>query len=371
MVKNFERVYPNVKIEVQYAPLAQYPALLLTQMQAGNPPDVFQSTPGNLDRYGVFPLAAQGRLLDLSASPWKKRILPVMRRYVSRRGKIYANPVAYVPFVFIYNRDLLRSIGASPPQTFAGLLDVCEKARAAGKLAISTGLASTNSQFQLSALTLGAFVYAKDPDFTLKRVQRKVTWAGSPLPRRSLRALVQMRDAGCFSPGVAGTTTAASVTQFATQQSVMLTASVATRGTVLAINPSLNLGTMTLGGDARGDQRVVMNAITLSGSASTRYPRQARNFIDFVGRVKQSALYSTVSGGLPAYETTKGLLPAYFAGIAPLMRQNKSVMFPAITFPRADIMLPGWASQLVGLFTGQRSIDDIVNNMDTVWDRRP
>src|ERR1700759_2840621 len=41
LIANFERVYPNIKIDVLYLPTSQLQTLLLTQFQSGTAPDLF------------------------------------------------------------------------------------------------------------------------------------------------------------------------------------------------------------------------------------------------------------------------------------------------------------------------------------------
>ena len=125
LVKNFERVYPNIVVNVSYTPLAQIGTVLQTEIQAGNPPDLFQSAGGNQNvGYGIFPLAAQGRLLDVSGGPWKKHIVPLVRQYFERKHKLYGLPLVYTPYVMFTNPDLFTKIGATVPKTFGDLLNL-------------------------------------------------------------------------------------------------------------------------------------------------------------------------------------------------------------------------------------------------------
>src|SRR2546427_525153 len=55
MIKNFENQYPNVNIQPSFVAAAAYPALLLTEFQAGTAPDVFwmnASPPQNVPALG-------------------------------------------------------------------------------------------------------------------------------------------------------------------------------------------------------------------------------------------------------------------------------------------------------------------------------
>jgi raffinose/stachyose/melibiose transport system substrate-binding protein len=134
IIANFQRVYPNIRVEATYVDSTAYGPLLLTQLQAGNEADIFTGSLGGSSNTSSYPLAAQGRLLDLSGSPWVKRVVSDARRYSSRQHKIYALPLGYNLQGLMYNTDLFASLGLKEPTTFNELLALCGKIRAAGKI---------------------------------------------------------------------------------------------------------------------------------------------------------------------------------------------------------------------------------------------
>ena len=119
LILNFERVYPNIHVDVTYVTGATAFQTLLPQLQAGNAPDVFVVTTGNTSPGSVWPLANQGYLLDLSGSPWVKRVVSRMRdlisfrKNVSQPKKVYAWPQAVGVPGIVYNVTLLNQLGLS------------------------------------------------------------------------------------------------------------------------------------------------------------------------------------------------------------------------------------------------------------------
>ena len=238
IIANFERVYPNIRVEATYVDSTAFNSLLLTQLQAGNEPDLFFTSLGGASNVSVFPLAAQGRLLDLSGSPWVKRVLPDARRYSSRQHKIYALPLGYNLQGLMYNKDLFASLGLKEPTTFNELLALCGKIRAAGKIPIAAGFAGISAQVNLSLQMMTQFVYSQDKDWTLHRIQKKVTFAGSPDWQQALQAFVQMQDANCFQPAPAATTAQTQYAMMARGDAVMMPASSQEGAVLQSINPN-------------------------------------------------------------------------------------------------------------------------------------
>jgi len=144
MIKNFNNVYPDIEIKVQYVPSGNIPALLATQFQSGNAPDMVWSKPGRARPTAIWPMAEAGRLLDLSASPWVSRIYPPVKKYVSYTGKVYGAPYAITPYVGIVNTDLLKQLNVALPNTQADVVAMCKKVKPTGTIPIHVGRSATN-----------------------------------------------------------------------------------------------------------------------------------------------------------------------------------------------------------------------------------
>src|SRR4029077_12456171 len=98
LIPNFERVYPNIKVNVTYALPATAPQLLLTEFAAGNAPDLFGTTPGRATPTSVYELARAGDLAPLVNEHWAKRSLsPVIS--LSKYGSgLFTFETALMPF---------------------------------------------------------------------------------------------------------------------------------------------------------------------------------------------------------------------------------------------------------------------------------
>jgi raffinose/stachyose/melibiose transport system substrate-binding protein len=372
MVANFERVYPNIKIEVDYPEATTYPSVLLTQVQAGNAPDLMSVGAGASAAFAVYALGSQGKLLDLSSSPWKKRIPQAWRKFVTVKQRIYGFPTGYNLVGMVYNKDLFQQLQLQVPKTFGELLTLCGKIRAAGKIPIAAGFAGVAASVNMANILMNEFVYNKDPNWTLERIQHKVTFAGSPLWQRAYNAVVQMRDANCFNPAPAATSTPQQYAMVASGQAVMMPASTQETAALAAINPNLNSGLFVLPADNAADTVVPsgVGQLTFAVSKDTKHPKEARMFIDFLARPKQNSLYAKLNGIVAGDDFRKGLLPAGVeAGTVRLAKAGRIVAAAPPGWPRPDLGLfaPGLVFQIAGLFTGQKTPDQILQTEDTLW----
>ncbi len=374
MIKNFQNAYPDIKIDASYAPITQYDALLLTQIQAGNPPDLFSTRAGASAPNSTWALGFQGKLLDLTPkNPWWKRQPKAARRFVTVKQKIYSFTSGIAPNGMIYNKDVFKSLGLTVPKTFPELLSLCGKVKAAGKTPIVAGMAGLTAPVILASNVITEFVYNKDPNWTLERNQKKVTFAGSPLWKRAMQAIVQMRDGGCFQPSPQGMTSPVELTTMASGQAAMLNGSVNLIPRLQALNPDLHLGMFAFPADQAKDTQaqITTSALHLAASANTQHPNEAKTFINFIARPKQNSVYCKVQGCIAPDDWNKAILPDYMSDFAPLLKSGQSAFSPVTDWPRPDkgLFIPNLYTQVVGLFTGQRTPDQILEFMDALWDK--
>jgi raffinose/stachyose/melibiose transport system substrate-binding protein len=298
-----------------------------------------------------------------------------VRKLLLVKRKLYAYAAGFGPGGILYNRDKFRELGLKVPTNTAELVALCGKIRAAGKIPISASFSSgfTTGAINTTGHMLANFVYNKDPNWTLERIQKKVTFASSPLWQRLLQTLVQYKDANCYQPAPAGTTTTTQYQLVASEQALMMAASSSEAAILKSLNPNLNLGMFAWPADNSKDTSafVTTGQNVLAASAVTDHPKEARAFIDFVARPKQNSLYAKVQALIAGDDLVKGNLPDVVREMAPLFKAGKAVVSPSAGWPRPDkgMYLPGLTGQLPGLFTGQLTPAQILANMDALWDK--
>jgi raffinose/stachyose/melibiose transport system substrate-binding protein len=370
VIANFERVYPDINVEPTYVDGGALTTSLLPQLAAGNAPDLFQTQPGFYTPPSPWALAKSGHLLNLTGSPWQKRVYGPAKQWVWFKDKLYAWPVTLGPHGVAYNVDLFKQLNLKSPKTFAEFVAMCPKITAAGKIPIANGFAgSITTGIVMYQMFSAAFVYNLDRKWDQKRINKQVTFQNSALWRRSLQAIVDLKNAGCFGPAPQGTTLASATQQFARGDAVMSILAYSQIGQAATANPNLNYRVFNLPADKAKD--TTMSAAvsqSISIFAKTKHPKEAKTFLNFMARPKQSSLFSKINGGVAPFDAAKGLFPAYAVEAAPTAKAGKLV-FSLHKYLNPTIILgpSGISAGIVGLFTGQKTVDQILKDQDYLW----
>jgi raffinose/stachyose/melibiose transport system substrate-binding protein len=131
LINQYQTAHTNVKIVAQPIENEAFKKKLTTNMQAGSPPDLYQSWGGGVLKEQV----AQGMVKDLTAdtSSWISSINPIALQPYTVDGKLYGIPWDMGMVGFWYNKDLFAKAGiTAAPATWAELLDDVSKLKAKG-----------------------------------------------------------------------------------------------------------------------------------------------------------------------------------------------------------------------------------------------
>ena len=120
LVNDFQKVNPNIKVNVQYLPQATLGQATVTALQAGNAPDVLYTNGGTGQLHSVFSLGKAGYLADLAQRAWAKDVPPAARDMFFDGNKLYGAPMGLSLVGVVYNTELFKQLGLQIPSTFAG-----------------------------------------------------------------------------------------------------------------------------------------------------------------------------------------------------------------------------------------------------------
>ncbi len=375
LIPNFERVYPNIKVDVTYAPsTAVLYQLETTELAAGNGPDLLTTFPGCGQPVSVCALAKAGDLAPMIKKPWVKRSLPLVTSLSKYGQGLFAFEPTVGPDGVFANDDLFAKLGLKVPQTFAQLLAVCQKAKSAGTVAVLLpGADATTLALTIVNLAI-ATVYASDPHFTAEQKAGKVTFDGSTGWHRALQEFVDMNDAACFQPGATGAAIASAYGAFAQGQGLMTTALTTRKGTIDMLSPAFTYGHYPFpGGTAPNQTTTFLNlggSVSVNAHASAQNQSAAQTFVDFLARPKQNTLFAQLVGGLTQYEFLKDQIPDFMSGDSAVLEKHEYVVSPVLGWWNANVFL-ALQQDAIGLITGQSSVDDILNAMDAAWKQGP
>ena len=183
-----------------------------------------------------------------------------------------------------------------------------------------------------------------------------------------------MNNAGCFEPGFTGITQPSAHAEFAQGQGLMDVTVSSNKGTIDAAGPTFSISLYPFpGGTAAGQTTDFVNiqaGFGVNAHASQQHQAAAQTFIDFIARPKQDALFTQVNGGLTQYEFLHGPLPAFMAPYDSVLAQHEYIANPLQRWWNPSVLLALQQNQ-IGLVTGQRSVDDVLNAMDAAWNQGP
>jgi raffinose/stachyose/melibiose transport system substrate-binding protein len=371
LIPNFESAYPNVTVNVTYtATIDSLYQLETTELAAGTGPDLMEVFAGCGTPISVCVLAKDGYLAPLVDTPWPKRSVGL----ITSASKYHQGLFVFSPGVSLLgiftNDDLFKKLGLEVPQTFSQLLTVCQKAKADGMVPLllpangSLILPDLASQIALTT------VYAGDARWGTELNEGKVTFEGTPGWHSALQEIVDMNNAGCFEPGAAGLTPIVADADFAQGQALMYVALTPFRGAIEAANPAFAPSQRPFPG-GQDPKRTVSELNVGLGPAvnahsSPANQAAAKEFVDFLARPKQDALFIKLNGGLTQYQFLKHEIPNYLGTFAPVIEGHNYGINPLVTWWNADIT-NALMTYGTGLLTGQETVDDVLNAMDLAW----
>ena len=368
---NFERVYPNIKIDATYPAFRDQ--LELTELAAGNAPDVLSVSPGCFKLVAVCPFAKAGYLAPMLNKPWVKWSLPFVLSLDKYGPNLYAFTPQIAAMGMFTNDDLFKKLGLKVPQTFAQLLDLCRRAKAAGTVAMIFSADAQEVSNLLANLAVGT-LYGKDKQWPAKLRAGKVSFNGTPGWHAALQEYVDMNTSGCFQPGVSGTSAASAHAQFALGRGLIDPSVSTNKGLIDAGSPAFSFSHHPFpGGTAPGQTTTFVNiqaGFSVNAHSSSGNQAAAQTFLDFIARPKQNALFAQINGGLTQYEFSHGQLQAFMSAYSSVLGKHEYVVNPQQTWWNPGVLIALQQNQ-IGLITGQRSIDDVLNAMDAAWKKGP
>jgi raffinose/stachyose/melibiose transport system substrate-binding protein len=375
---NFERQFPNIHINATYSDNVTLASLTLAQLQAGNGPDAFFVVEGRGAAASVWALADAGRLMNLSDRPWAKRVPAYAKNAVSRTGKLYGWPFSLNPTGILYSVALWKQLGMTTPTNFAQTLSLCRKATAAGKymFALGMGGATGNAGYlPLSQILMNTFVYSIDRNWNAERDKQTVKFATSSMWRRSYQALLDMNSAGCFNPSPAATTFSSALGMVANGQAVAMLQAASGYPQLKNLNPNLDLKLIPFPADKAANTVAGVASSAIVANAATAHPKETRLFMDFMARPAQANVVAKADGVLSPYLGTpwatkklKGDLPSYLTPLTKPFSKGKVSHAPMFTFANPSMWFGVVAGYIPGLFTNQKTIDQILQGSDYMWD---
>jgi multiple sugar transport system substrate-binding protein len=130
LIKEFETANPDIIVDVEFIPSAQYLAKVVLEKSAGTPFDVLYVFDNALSQWTSWlePLDNYA-----GAAQLKDEMLPLALQSMTYRDKLYGLPYYTSYFGIIYNQKMARAAGFKrPPQTYDEWLEQAQQVKAKG-----------------------------------------------------------------------------------------------------------------------------------------------------------------------------------------------------------------------------------------------
>jgi raffinose/stachyose/melibiose transport system substrate-binding protein len=370
LIANFNRVYPDIHVDATYLASDQFNAQIPVQLAAGNGPDLFTGFPGTGALPSIKLMAQAGYLADLSTSKWAKRVPDTARPDITIGKALYAWPLGQSAYFILYNKTAFADLGLKPTKTFSGLARLCTKIKAAGKIPfVQAGAVGPNNGIAVLTLAAGT-VLASNPNWNAQRASGKVTFAGTTGWHQAVQEIKDLSDGGCFEPAAQGVTVPSATAMFATGKALMWIANSQNIGLVRAANPDLKFGVFAPPAPTAKSQIVMVAYPTnIVVNAKSSNLADAKTFVDFLARAKQSSLWAKVAGYTAPFDATQGVLSSDLQALVPYFKSKQTRPSPLFSWPNPTIFA-ALSTNAQGLFTGQKSVDDVVASMDAAYNTK-
>lgn len=370
MAESYEE-QTGAKVEVEAIPIDGYNSALSTRLQGGNAPDMFLTEPGtNGVGTGVTTLGEADLLGEVTGAA-TDLINPDELAAYSVDGKAYGFPLWTVPKTAVTIDSNLEALGGKWPETIDEMLAMCTAAKDQN---LSFTLGQFGNPFTADGQTLlvaTSSVYAKDPDWDEKRARNEVTFSDTEGWHYALQTVSDMFSAGCYQDGAE-----AAAGEFLADVMAGVTPSLASLSTgeadiwkVLAdALPAEGFSVQAFPGQTAENRRVINSVkYTVSSSAASEKDEAIQAYIDWLVEPSQRQQIAELTGGIPAGELNEETLPEVYAPIGQFVTDDQVISEPGLgIWP--DAVLQAMQEGVPGLFTGQKTVDQILGDMDAAFD---
>jgi multiple sugar transport system substrate-binding protein len=296
----FTKAHPEIKIDIQVTPSANnaYWTKIQTGATAGNAPDVFWMTGPNIQLY-----AGNGQLLPLSDQIKADKVDTTkypdgLNALYSLGGKQYGIPKDFDTVALWYNKKLFDAAGVKYPDdswTWETFTDAAKKLTdpAKGVFGVAAFLTGQENTYN-TILQAGGSVISEDG---------KKSGYADPATVEGLKIWTDLLKAGA-SPTQAAMTETYPTTMFTSGKLAMYWGgswNASEFGTNPATKDSVDVAVLP-----KGKQRAtVIHGLANVVYAKTKHPKQAWEFVKFLGSEQAAKIQAETGTVIPAYEGTQ------------------------------------------------------------------
>lgn len=364
MTAAFSKAHPDINIDLEIVPNDSM-TVLKTRMSSGQAPDIIQ-----LQSYAnVFEFANAGWLLNLTNEPVIAKVLPNTKNAVTYKGKVYALPMDVAGIGIIYNKDLFKKYGLTPPTTFSELVNVCTVLK-------KNKVTPFASMFKVN-WSLGHFLSMVHTSLAGSKVMPWIETMNSgtgsfadPVDPKELFRILDFYKANS-DPRAAEFDWDEQQASFAKGEAAMMVQGLWSYGAAIATNPKLNCGFIPFPcTDNPNDTKLyadVDSTFALAATSSPEKIKAAKAFLEWLGTPKAIKMWVEKCKLVPTFKGTDvQSMDAPFQDLVAYLNSGKTnpwafSMYPVAVFE--DAIKNGAQEYLFG----RKNAQQVIKYIDDTW----
>jgi raffinose/stachyose/melibiose transport system substrate-binding protein len=360
----------GIHIDFQIIPSAQYFDVLKTKLNSGQGIDLFLGQAGKSDMKLQYDAAKNA--VDLTNESWVKSLDPVVADQSSLDGKLYGaevwDVVAANYWVIVYNKAIFTKYNLSVPKTFDEFEKVCDTLKQNGVTPVYEPV-SDGWHHVLWFPTIGGQTEALEPGLNDKLNKNTATFAGNANMEKALTQLNDLYTKGYFGKNALSAKEADTSKAMAGGTYAMTLSQLSRGSTIAAAYPELKatgFGYFPVPLLDNQLQPTHPAGPTWMISSKSQHVAQAKKWLDFM---MQTANLQWLIDNTPDFAT----LP--FTGVKPKWDESQADFFKNYAQAKTLVLQdavnyvnPQWMDMgkwLVNMFTGQKTAQDMLKNIDT------
>lgn len=367
----FQEEYPDIEVTTTWADVDQYQPTLRTQLTGGTASDVIQIWPGAGNSAAISVLQPAGLLEDLSGREWAADVPDGLRPVLERDGGLYGLAVTVSGIGAIFNDQAMEEVGAEPPTTFSEVLELCQTAQDAGKVAFAHGTQDSWVGQLVPYSMAPELVYADAPEFDSGVTEYTAPHFAGSAWTDVMAQHTQMVDAGCFNDGVGGTDYNTVLQTAAAGDALGIINgnwAVAELGNVAPEGTTFSLHPVPASDDPEATQMAAAASGTYGVNANAENKENALLFFDFLASAAGTNAFAEINAGLPGIPNDEFELDPALAPLGEYFDGGRTYPFMDQLWPNPDVqaaLLDG----MQGVFDGSMTTDDVLDSMDQAWEQ--
>ncbi|HEY0246652.1 MAG TPA: extracellular solute-binding protein [Gryllotalpicola sp.] len=367
LIPQFEKQNPGITIKPTYYSPDVYAQTVPTQFTGGNGSDLVYLDAGT-GTQSVARMGAAGDLADLSDQSWVSTMYPATKANYEVKGKVMARDLGISSLASLsYNTDYFSKNGLAEPTTFSQLLDLCASISSKGKIPIAWAAGSQAVNYNDVVSLASNTLLGGDPGWLQKKLSGSASFAGTPGWRQALQQVLDMKKAKCFSPGASSVTLDQMLGQFASGQAEMMFTYGGLNAAVLQQAPQLHVAMFAPPAETASDTWLqVQPAGGIGVWSKSQHKAAAEKFLDFISGTTQSRDLASVNQLISPQDAVANKLPDMYKGLLPYFQDKKTLNCDlVVSIPNSTEMTNDSGASIQGLFTGQKTIDQVLGDMDS------